>query len=122
MIIFSLNILQKRSQLHIRRCVIKVLLYPRTFETKCPYCDGGFKDILKHFLLDCSYISPQRKAMNDKLRLYNFPGKITIYNIESFIAKTLENRLWVKCLAEFLIEIKFYKKTEDATIAEPIEL
>ena len=59
--------------------------------------------------------------MNDKLRLYNFPGKMMIYNIKSFIAKTLENRLWVKCLAEFLIEIKFYKKTEDATIAEIIK-
>ena len=105
----------------IRRCIIKVLLYPRTFETNCPHCDGGFKDILKHFLLDCTFISLQRKAMNDKLRLYNFPGKMMIYNIKSFIAKTLENRLWVKCVAEFLIEIKFYKKTEDATIAEIVK-
>ena len=57
--------------------------------------------------------------MNDKLYLYNFPGD-TIYNSKSFIAKTLENRLWVKYLAEFLTEIKFYKKTEDANNAEPI--
>ena len=58
--------------------------------------------------------------MNDNLRLYNFPGNM-IYNIKSFIAKTLENRLWVKWLAEFLTEIQFYKKTDDATVAEIIK-
>ena len=71
----------------IRRCIIRVLLYPRTFETSCPHCHGKFEDILKHFLFNCSFISLQRKVMNDKLRLYNFPGD-TIYNIKSLIAKT----------------------------------
>ena len=57
--------------------------------------------------------------MHDKLGLYNFPGD-SIYNTKRFIAKALESKLWVKCLAEFLTEIKFYKKTEDANVAEAI--
>ena len=58
--------------------------------------------------------------MNNKLRMYNFPWG-TIYNIKQFIAKTLESKLWVKCLAEFLTEIKFYQKTTDAHVAESME-
>ena len=50
--------------------------------------------------------------MNDKLRMYNFPLSLA-KDIKTFIALTLENKLWVNCLAEFLIEIKFYLKTED---------
>ena len=52
--------------------------------------------------------------------MYNFP-RCTFSNIKHFIAKTFENKLWVKCLAEFLTEIKFYKKTEDAYITETLE-
>ena len=55
--------------------------------------------------------------MHNKLRMYNFPSG-TINNIKRFISKTLENKVWVKCLAEFLTEIKFYQKTEDAHVAE----
>ena len=40
---------------------------------------------------------------------------------KNFIAKTFEHKLWVKCLAEFLTEIKFYKKTEDANVDETME-
>ena len=58
--------------------------------------------------------------MNNKLLVYNFPYS-NIDNIKQFIAKMLENKLWANCLAEFLIEIKFYKKTEDDTTADPIE-
>ena len=58
--------------------------------------------------------------MNNKLRMYNFP-LCTISNIEQFVAKTFDNQLWVKCLAEFLTEIMFYKKTEDAHIPETKE-
>ena len=72
--------------IEIRRCIIRVLLYPRTFETSCPHCHGKFEDILKHFLFNCSFISLQRKVMNDKLRLYNFPGD-TIYNIKALLLK-----------------------------------
>ena len=104
------------SSIDIRRCIIRVLLYPGTFETNCSHCHGQFKDILTHFVFNCSFIHFQRKIMNDKLRLYNFPC-CTISNIKDFIAKTFEHKLWVKCLAEFLTEIKFYKKTEDANIA-----
>ena len=54
--------------------------------------------------------------------MYNFPC-CKISNIKHFIiAKTLENKLWVKCLAEFLIDIKFYlSKTEVGHIAETKE-
>ena len=58
--------------------------------------------------------------MNNKLRMYNFPC-CTISNIKDFIAKTFKNKLWVKCFAEFLTEIKFYNKTEDAHTAETLE-
>ena len=108
------------SSIDIRRCIIRVLLYPRTFETSCSHCHGKFKDILTHFVFNCSFILLQRKIMNNKLRMYNFPC-CTISNIKDFIAKTFENKLWVKCFAEFLTEIKFYKKTEDAHVAETKE-
>ena len=49
-----------------------------------------------------------------------FPA-VRIVISKDFIAKTFEHRLWVKCLAEFLIDIKFYKKTEDDDIAETKE-
>ena len=65
-------------------------------------------------------VSPKRETMNNKLRMYNFP-RCTFSNIKHFITKNLENKLWVKCLAEFLTEIKFYKKTEDAHITETLE-
>ena len=58
--------------------------------------------------------------MNDKLRMYNFPCS-TISNIKDFKAKTFEHKLWVKCLAEFLTEIKLYKKTKDDHIEETLE-
>ena len=58
--------------------------------------------------------------MNDKLRMYNF-SCCTISNTKDFIAKTFEHKLRVKCLAEFLTEIKFYKKTEDVHINEEME-
>ena len=96
----------------IRRCIIRVLLYPRTFETSCCYCHGKFKDILKHYVFDGRNILLQRKRMNDKLRMYNFPQG-TAHNIKKLVATTLENKLWVTCLAEFLIEIKFHRKFED---------
>ena len=48
--------------------------------------------------------------MNNKLRMYNFPF-CGIKNIKDFIAKTLENKLWVNSFAKFLTEIKFYRKT-----------
>ena len=57
--------------------------------------------------------------MNNKLGIYNFPC-YTISNMKHFIAKTFENKLWVKCLVEFLTEIKFYKKTEDAFLSTVI--
>ena len=44
-----------------------------------------------------------------------------ISNIKDFIAKTFEHKLWVKSLAEFLTEIKFYKKTDDAHVDETME-
>ena len=52
--------------------------------------------------------------------MYNFPCGTT-YNTKRFIAKTLESKLWTKCLAEFFTEIKFYKKMEDANVAETKE-
>ena len=58
--------------------------------------------------------------MNNKLRMYNFP-LCTISNIEQFVAKTFDNQLWVKCLAEFLTEIKFYNKIEDALVGATME-
>ena len=102
----------------IRRCIIKVLLYPRTFETNCCYCNGKFKDILKHFVFDCPSISLQRKRMTDKLKMYNYPQ--STHNIKKFVAVTLENKLWVTCLAEFLTEIKFYRKCEDNRASETL--
>ena len=104
----------------VRRCIIRVLLYPRTFETSCSYCHGKFKDILKHFLFDCSIISLHREILNNKLRMYNFP-RCMFSNIKQFIANTFEYKLWVKCLPEFLREIKLKKKTEDAHITETLE-
>ena len=58
--------------------------------------------------------------MNDKLQMYNFPCR-TICNIKDFISKTFEHKLWVKCLAEFLTEINFFKKADDAHAEETIE-
>ena len=58
--------------------------------------------------------------MNDKLRMYNFPS-CTISNINDFITKTFEHKLWVKCLAEFLTEIKFYMKTDDTHVDGAME-
>ena len=55
--------------------------------------------------------------MNDKLRLYNYPQSTT-QNIKNFVAMTLGNKLWVTCLAEFLTEIKFYRKFEDNLASE----
>ena len=55
--------------------------------------------------------------MNNKLRMYNFP-KSTAHSIKQFLTITLKNKLWVKCLAEFLTEIKFYRKNEDDHASE----
>ena len=52
--------------------------------------------------------------------MYNFPCS-TNFNAKLFIAKTFEDKLWVKCLAEFLTEIEFYQKTENGVLAETKE-
>ena len=100
------------SSIESRRCVIRVLLYPRSFETKCSYCNGKFKDILKHFVYDCSFLLQHRDKMNNKLKMYNFPQS-TINNIKRFVAVSLENKLWANCFAEFLTNIKFHKSSEE---------
>ena len=52
--------------------------------------------------------------------MYNFPC-CTISNTIDFIAKAFEHKLWIKCIAEFLTDVKFYKKTEDADVDETME-
>ena len=52
--------------------------------------------------------------------MYNFPC-CTISNTKDFIAKAFEHKLWIKCIAEFLTDVKFYKKTEDADVDETME-
>ena len=50
--------------------------------------------------------------------MYNYPQ--STHNIKKFVAMTLENKLWVTCLAEFLTEIKFYRKYEDNRASETL--
>ena len=59
--------------------------------------------------------------MTNKLRMYNFPSG-TINTVKRFISKTLETKVWVNCLAEFLTKIKcfFFQKPEDAPVAEKL--
>ena len=51
--------------------------------------------------------------------MYNFPDS-KAHSIKEFIRITLKNKLWVKCLAEFLTEIKFYRKNENDHASEII--
>ena len=96
----------------VRRCIIRLLLYPRSFKSNCPYCFVKYKDIFGHFLVDCPFIVAERENMYLKLQFYNFHKEIN-HDIKSFVVKCLRNKLWVRCLAEFLTDIKFYQKTED---------
>ena len=52
----------------VRRCIIRLLLYPRSFKSKCPYSFVKYTDIIGHFLVDCPFLVAERKKMHWRTR------------------------------------------------------
>ena len=101
-----------------RRCIIRLLLYPRSFKSYCPYCHVKYEDILRHFFVDCTFIGTEREKMYLKLQMYNFHREDN-NDFKSFVAKCLQNKLWSRCIADFLTDIKFYQKSEEDLLDQP---
>ena len=91
-----------------RRCIIRLLLYPRSFKSYCRYRHVKYKDILRNFFIDCPFIVSERGKMYLKLQMYNFHREDN-NDLKSFVAKCVQNKLWPRCIADFLTDLSFFR-------------
>ena len=90
-----------------RKRIVKALLHPCSYSEDCLLCRQTYTDKLDHLLTTCPRISDNRKELNLRLSLYNYPLDHFPLKKTEFLKLALKKKVWRNCLTKFLVDTNY---------------